>query len=1020
MPEFRGLERKIGGGESLEPGAGAGMTYYPTLLVGMGGTGAEVLIRVKRLLREHGAGPDSLHRFLFIDTDRSTFSQKPGYPRVEQFEQCLVGVDRVRTVLDHRDMHAHIWRRFPPTELKENYIRNLATGLGASQIRSLGALAFTLDYPQVRQGLTNAFNELVEIARRKREAFDHQGAAIGGDVAVYIVGSLAGGTGAGCFLDVALLAKDVCGARNPKLVGVFALPNASFDAAVRQDTTQSSRLRANAYSALKELQYVLDAGTPERAGPVTYDYATSGSLELLPGDRLFYAAYLVDDQNAVGRLTRIEDLYDLMARSIFQDVGSTFGASAASFDSNNQALNEVQSCPESHRSRLLGAISTSALVYPAERVSLYVTYRLLEEVLADRLLGAVPPLAELESAVTGFLQEHRLDDRGGSNQILDGLLFDGDRNQVLTATEHGLRRAWGDKLDVDEFATQIDQKWQAFTTVDLPRIRVLVEANAKRLLGQDRQPPDNSLLNAVRDFALDFAGRHNSASVQSVLEILGKVVAQMREELESELSRWVTRDRETFRQDFNKRRDELTHLHLAFLRKKDEVLKTGLVNLFNDMITQELWACAKPVALSLLNDLADVVRTETARWVSLTADLASLRRESESEHRRLETRMAGPTGRFVVEQEVTGPGYERRYFDSQRPQTTEMFAKTVDTFGGSAALYRWLLDIAPVDRVAESGARLGGVIYDAVSPSLLRTNVVDFVASNPDEVKDDLGTKLDLMFQMCQPFWSAKGVTADMVFPEFLALSVFHRDQGEEKSVPPPVVRDWVSGHAPGTDRGRYQILQSAVPYEITLGRRTYGARAYYLAEARQWREVYGIEKKSASGRYMMESHAAFMELPDLFPPDTKALDAFAVGMALGFIVTRGDWYYYGLERGEAGARVLYGTQAETIFSAAGAAPRPEAAGDIRFECKQQTKLPANRKLGQGRESAAEALRGRPDWMEAIAATVVEYHQAVGNDDLRKQLDAYVKTVLEAKSQGDDFLATEVAVIQARLASLGR
>ncbi len=996
----------------------AGRTYYPTLLIGLGGTGAEVLLRVKRLVQDRLPGRDSLHRFLFIDTDRATFSQKPGFPRIEQPEQCLVGVDKVQTLLDYPEMHESISERFPPEMLREKHVRNLANGMGAGQIRSLGALAFALDYATVRAALQSAFDELEQIAKRVSLAVADSGAAIGKNVVIYIVGSLNGGTGSGCLLDAALLARDVCRARDPKLVGVFALPNASFDKAVKQGQFQPARTRANAYAALKELQFVLDSDAPERDATIHYRYGGEADISLKPSDRLFQVVYLVDDNNELGQLSGLDDLFDLMARSIFQDVGSPFGAHRASFDCNNPVLHDDMLCPKTHRSRIFGTVATSSLVFPAGRVSAYCTFRELVEVLNDQLLGVVPSLTELEQAITAFLRQQELDERGSSDQILDSLLLDGTRNEVLAATNLGLPASWGRNLDHREFSAKIGQKWQEFTSADLLRVKSLVAANVERRLGRNIEPPKDRLAEAVQAFALSLAVGHNASSARRLLEELHRVLLHMRSELEGELNRWTTQDRRRFMEDFNQRSDQLAHLNklVSWTTSKGNTLRTTLLNLFNDMVAQELGAAAKPLAIDLLDKLSHLVRAETDRWAALAEGLVALQREAKARYGRLETNVARPSSRFAVEQEVTRPGFELGYYVSRRIAPDKALALIAEKLGGREAMYRWMLDVPPVQRLAALGEGLGQPLYAAFAPDLHATTVDGFVASNPKEADGALDAKLTLAFQLCQPFWGGSPVEANMEFPEFLAVSVAHVRDKDGALVPPPVVEDWVRRFAPAGARDKYETIPTDLPYEITLGRRTFGARAFYLREAAEWRQKY--DSMSANKDFMMATHSAFLNIPDLFPVDAGPITAFALGVALGFIATRGDSYYFALDRTEDVINVLYSTQAPTV-TLISAASVPATMGELHFLGDSRAKLPKDRLLGVQREPATAALTDHPKWIAFLEEAVRKFQEAVGNQVFSTQLDQYVGGTLDQLSNGENVFAREAAGIRERLAAVG-
>jgi hypothetical protein len=652
-------------------------------------------------------------------------------------------------------------------------------------------------------------------------------------------------------------------------------------------------------------------------------------------------------------------------------------------------------------------------------VSDYCAFRELVEVLNDQLLGAVPPLAEFEQAITAFLRQQELDERGASDQILDSLLLDGTRNEVLAAANLGLPGSWGKPLGDAEFSAKIGQKWQEFTSADLLRVQHLVKANLDRRLGRDVVPAQNRLGAAVQGFALSFAAQHNASSARRLLEELHRVLLQMRSELEGELNRWITQDRRRFLEDFNQRSDKLAHLNpiVSFMTNKDTTLRTTLLNLFNDMVAQELGAAAKPLAIDLLDKLSHFVRAETDRWAALAEGLGALQREAEARYRRLETNAAKPSGRFAVEQEVTRPGFEQRYYASRRIAPDKALALMAEKLGGREAMYRWMLDVPPAQRLAALGEGLGQPLYAAFAPDLHATSVDGFVAANPAEVEGALDAKLTLAFQLCQPFWNASAVNTSMEFPEFLAVSVAHVRDKDGALVPPPVVKDWITRFGPAGDRDKYEAIPTDLPYEITLGRRTFGARAFYLHEAEDWRQKY--LSMSSGSDFMMATHSAFLDIPDLFPVDAGPITAFALGVALGFIATRGDSYYFALDQAKDGTNVLYSSQAPIVASIASASG-PINVGDLHFLGKAPAKLPKDRLLDVQRERAATALADHPKWITLIEEAVRKFQEAIGNQKFQTDLDRYVTEVLDKSSKGDDVFSREAAAIRERLAAVGR
>ncbi len=89
-----------------------------------------------------------------------------------------------------------------------------------------------------------AINAVCEIRTNKQEFSDNFQVSNPDGVETFIVGSLAGGTGSGTFLDVAFLAQRYLNTFS-KITGVFVLPR------VFANLTQTNMVTSNAYGALK-------------------------------------------------------------------------------------------------------------------------------------------------------------------------------------------------------------------------------------------------------------------------------------------------------------------------------------------------------------------------------------------------------------------------------------------------------------------------------------------------------------------------------------------------------------------------------------------------------------------------------------------------------------------------------------------------------------------------------------------------------------------------------------------------
>ncbi|NJR65306.1 MAG: hypothetical protein HC772_08280 [Leptolyngbyaceae cyanobacterium CRU_2_3] len=198
----------------------------PTILVGLGGTGAEVLLRVRQLTE---ANYGDLKRFpilsfLWIDTDKNyRVNQSAARSLLQDHEQLWA------TVKSHQgrdmlaDMHHYPWVEswFPKTLAQD--INTLETGAG--QIRTYGRLAFFCHYLKIREKFNAAHNQI-----KGHEDFmldEHGIRVLSHAVNVFVVSSLSGGTGSGMIIDMAYCMRHWLQEReSPVLTAITSLPNA--------------------------------------------------------------------------------------------------------------------------------------------------------------------------------------------------------------------------------------------------------------------------------------------------------------------------------------------------------------------------------------------------------------------------------------------------------------------------------------------------------------------------------------------------------------------------------------------------------------------------------------------------------------------------------------------------------------------------------------------------------------------------------------------------------------------------
>jgi hypothetical protein len=172
---------------------------------------------------------------------------------------------------------------------------------GAAQMRQMGRLAvfYDLDHgdnSKIRKALRNAINKVAVYA---------QGRA----VQVFIIASIAGGTGSGMFVDIAYLVRKLAGGTPVFTRGFVVLPTAFRG---EPGLTVSPSMKGQGYAALREIdRFMSDFRDP--GYPMHYVSDVTGPeddpLQGVYKSRLFDMLYVVDGTRRMNNLERVEMRY---------------------------------------------------------------------------------------------------------------------------------------------------------------------------------------------------------------------------------------------------------------------------------------------------------------------------------------------------------------------------------------------------------------------------------------------------------------------------------------------------------------------------------------------------------------------------------------------------------------------------------------------------------------------------------------------------------------------------------------
>lgn len=408
----------------------------PTLIIGLGGTGKEILLRLRRKIVEGYGTLDRLPflRFMHIDTDKNQTaaeqydlrsSDDPLYREVqfsttERIDLTVAG--GTGKYVTHIANYPNIQRWFPAGS-KISQLGDLHEGAG--QVRVASRLGFfdAANHQRITGRLEQCRRDLSHagiLAEAAKFGFNYNAT----NTRVVVIASLAGGTGSGTFLDMGFLARRYF--PEAERVGILLLPGFFSGYA------GGERVRANGYAALMELNHYTFG----------HDFIAdwNGNESDRMGPPPFSSTYLIDGRNeaglSIGSNGKELDAYRMVAEVLYQDysIGSFAGMKRATrvnleqFNLNvytHNFLNDALGRGDTHKAIVgdtfpcrFGSFGLATISFPSERVQSACASRLASQILDYWQKSIIDD--PLEHLFTKFLTDERVQCAQGSYERRDG------------------------------------------------------------------------------------------------------------------------------------------------------------------------------------------------------------------------------------------------------------------------------------------------------------------------------------------------------------------------------------------------------------------------------------------------------------------------------------------------------------------------------------------------------------------------------------------------------------------------
>ena len=397
--------------------------FMPSIMIGLGGTGKEVLLRIRRqFVERYGSLNDfPITSYLYIDTDNAP-PEESGLARDRDYLINEIDFQPAEKIFNPVNPSDYIQSLNSVPHIKSwlstsGEIGKLGTmNTGAGQIRPAARLAFYHNYDEIVQKLTLAKSRItdpksINLVKNRYNIKN----VVTEKINIYVISSVSGGTGSGMFIDFGFLLRHIF--KNQAITACFLLLPKIFQGYGKE------RIYANGYAAMKELEYYNFKNT------FSAEWKKNEEYKFQPG--IYDDVYLIDGEN-VKNLSLSDlsnrDIYKMISDSIFHDFSNSDFANYKRGVRVNLTQYKQRFWPEDNSvdntlyCRKYSTIGQSTVSIPADRIILACTYKLSYDVIDYYLSFAEGTQSSLDTYLLNeFLPETGLLENGNKHQLLESL-----------------------------------------------------------------------------------------------------------------------------------------------------------------------------------------------------------------------------------------------------------------------------------------------------------------------------------------------------------------------------------------------------------------------------------------------------------------------------------------------------------------------------------------------------------------------------------------------------------------------
>lgn len=322
----------------------------PTIIIGIGTSGLYTLENAQRFYYEtYKTNKPRNVEFIYIETNES--NRPVGTPIGNDITRVYISLDNMADMIAELKTSCN-----NPSWLPESRVV-LAAGLGAGGIRSCGRLAMWGrnqkgdNFGNVIHAITNAYAKVMHV--------NNNDANLAHTPAVFITGSLTGGTGAGVFIDMGYLVRHII--QNAKdIYGLFLLPQEP------KVIRGFEVMYGNAYGAIKDLEHY---NKVENKYTEKWPNGFTKDLEIPPYELVQFISQ--DYQDGAPAISTLSGLYKMAGLYLFLNI-------AGIYEKRRERLVDAAG------NSLIGKYGTfglSAIQFPKDQIQEFVSSQLSIELL---------------------------------------------------------------------------------------------------------------------------------------------------------------------------------------------------------------------------------------------------------------------------------------------------------------------------------------------------------------------------------------------------------------------------------------------------------------------------------------------------------------------------------------------------------------------------------------------------------------------------------------------------------------